>query len=302
MKPLIIIIEDTWSECQEIISNLSMQDIYQFIPKDVNEFNEIRTKIQHNEIYDFLRETIEKNYENIVLITMDLELDGHKDAGSECVHFIRNSILLPEQRLFPKLVPIIVVTNYSESDFAKTALRNGATHNISKSIIKSVHFSTIVESMINYFNTAYNNRDLTYLETELNDVVDKLTDNKKIIKSGFNNIEILINARHDETLSNFNLLFKSFFSSLENDKQKRVFDKFRTELSYVLDEETISSIKQSTWDKIKGSIKDFGSGGGFKAFVDTTYDILNEGGLLGSKEKLVGIAIKGVLEAISSSH
>lgn len=298
----IIYIEDSKQDYKAIFDLLSKK--YKVIPANDSEFDQMSRYIANNEIWGkFLKPKIIENQETLGLIMMDLDLGNTEIQGDELIYSIRNELTIPGKYFLPKLIPIISFTKFTGEEFANNALRNGATHNIPKDIVLEykdgkvigledhIHFKSIVSSIIGYYNTAYFNRSLNEW---MHGISSDLEYQGKLIKSRFDNLEILIQGNHEEILQKFDLLFNSIFESFNTDTKRRIFESFKDELSKTLKPESINKLSQSIWYKIKEEIKEVKNGGGFKAFVDTSYDILNEAGILDGKVKLIGIAIKGI--------
>lgn len=298
MKQTILIVEDVAKDYKKVINELGSD--YEYIPENMNEFNRMKNQMIVGNINEYIKDKIEKSYESLRLIICDLRLINNDEAGEALINFIRNQLEIQEKILLPRLIPIIILTAHSDQDFAKQALKSGATHNIFKGHIESIHFKQIIISMINYYRNAYLERDDEDLRKGLKDISTILEKQDKLIKSSFGNLEILINGNHEETIVKFDLLFNIVFSSFKTDTQQKIFDSFKSELTPILKDDLIGKIEQKTWDKIKIAIKESNKGGGFKAFVDTTYDLLNDAGILEGKNKLIGVAIKGIFGVLAS--
>jgi len=318
--PQILYIENEPSEIEKI--QKLFKDEYEIIPNSIDEIKLMKDEITKGHINDFVRKKIQTNYQNLRMIICDLELiPGNKNGGANVIKFIRNDLEVPEKILVPKLIPIIILTTYSDEPFAQSAIDNGATHNINKRDIKKIFFKDIVKAMIRYYSRAYLERDFDYLKKVLNDIFKEFEKQNKLILLGFENnditkefekqnklillefgtIETLLQTNHEETLAKFDLLFNFLFKSFNNHTQQKIFESFKTELGNIISTDQQEKLNESTWNQIKSAIKEVNSGGGFKTFVDSTYDILNEADILGSKGKIVGIAIKGIFGILASN-
>lgn len=319
MKKQILYIENNPDDIEKVKKLL--EDEYEIIPS-IDEIDLMLDKITQGRINEFVRDKIQTNYKNLRMIICDLELiPDNKDGGANVIKFIRNDLEVPEKMLLPRLIPIIILTNFWDDPFAQNAIDNGATHNINKDYIDDIFFKPIVMSMIRYYTRAYLERDFDYLKKGLNDITKELEEQNKLILLGFENnditkefkkqnklillefgtIETLLQANHKETLAKFDLLFNFLFKSFKSNTKQKIFESFKTELENIISPEQQEKLKQSTWDQIKSAIKEVNNGGGFKAFVDSTYNILNEEGILEGKSKLVGIAIKGIFGILASN-
>ena len=307
----IIYVEDSWQEF-EVISKLLRKKDYQVIPNNKEEFSIMSKGLANGNVWStFLETKILQNKDNIGVILMDLKFgDKNNLNGTELIQRIRNELTIKEDPFFASLVPIIAVTNHTE-DMGNGALDNGATHNIPKDKIfnydpKSgeliglhdhIHFVKIIKSMIGYFNKAYKNKNF---EKWFEQISSSLLEQNKLVKTGFDNLDITIQSNHNETISKFDLLFIFLFESLNYETKERIFNKFKDELSKIIEPESIEKLENGLWERIKDAIKEVNQGGGFKTFVDTIYETLNEADILGNKGKLVGIAIKGMFGVLAS--
>lgn len=297
MKQKILIIENDIADYSDLVKTLNT-DTYDLIPKDKPEFQRMLSAINNKKIFNCINEVLNNQKDTLRLIICDLELSKEVN-GASLVKKIRRDIVVEKSPLYARLIPIIAYTNYSDFDkYGKRALENGATHLIQKG--EEHHFSYVVDSMIDYFNTSYINRDVFYIQNELKDISNFLEKNEQLIRSGFGDIELLIQGNHEETLTKFDLLFNVIFSSFKTDTKQEIFNSFQNELKSILSDDLIKKIEQSTWDKIKEAIKEVNKGGGFKEFVNTSYDLLNEAEILNGKGKLIGIAIKGIFGLMAS--
>ncbi len=301
MKPKILYIENDKDHIKKV-RNL-LKDEYDIIP-DESEIELLTDEITKGNINGFVRDKIQNNYQNLRMIICDLELiEGNKDGGADVIKFIRKELEVPEKILLPKLIPIIILTNYSDFKYAKSALENGATHNIDKKNIDKNFFKDIVMSMIRYYTRAYLERDFDYLKYGLNDINKELEKLNNFISFRFDNLEIMVQGEHEEALAKFDLLFNFLFKSFNSDTQQKIFESFKTELENIISPEQQKQLEETTWDKIKKAIKEVNKGGGFKAFVDTSYELLEQAGVLDviPQGKFIGITIKGIFGILASN-
>lgn len=297
MKSKILIIENELKDFKKIKESIGIND-YNLIPKDDEEFNEILQHMNNNTLETHINNIIANNYSTLRLIICDLALSGDLH-GEDLIESIRNNIL-PGAYLFPRLIPIIVYTNHADEYISKQALENGATHIIQKG--QEHQFPHIVKSMINYFNIAYINRDITYVQDELKDITMYLKNQNQLITSSLGDLQILIKGNQEETLNKFDFIFKVIFESINQDKKNRIYHKFRNEIETILDQDEINKINENTWKQIKNAIVDVNKGGGFKEFVNSSYDIFEKAGFLESaRSKIIGSAIKGIFAILSTS-
>lgn len=300
-KPQILYIENDRDDIEKIQG--LFEDEYEIIPS-INEIDLMLDKITQGKINEFVRDKIQTNYQNLRMIICDLELiPGNKDGGANVIKFIRNDLEVPEKILVPKLIPIIILTNYWDTLSAQNAIDNGATHNINKRDIKKNFFKDIVKSMIRYYTRAYLERDFDYLKYGLYDIIQELEKVNNFISFRFDNLEIMVQGEHEETLAKFDLLFNFLFKSFKSDTKQKIFESFKTELENIISTDQQEKLNQSTWTQIKSAIKEVNSGGGFKAFVDTSYELLQNAGVLDAipQGKFIGITIKGILGILASN-
>jgi len=299
MKPKILFIDNDPDFFRKISSKILGNNRYDFIPENDSDLDDMLDAISMSRIETYVRDKITENHKGLRLIICDLELrDNDFDSGPNLIHYIRNNLEIPGNQILPKLIPIFSLTNYSNRKCADNAIKYGATHNINKRYIEEIYFPSIVESMTSYYNMVYSKINL---DEWMQGISSDLEFQGKLIKTRFDDIDILIQGNHEEILQKFDLLFNVLFESFNTDTKQKIFENFKDELSKTLNSEIIEKINQSIWDKIKEAIKEVNNGGGFKAFVDTSYDILNQAGILDGKVKLIGIAIKGMFGILASN-
>lgn len=297
MKDIVLIIEDDSNDYRETVRRLG-RDKFDFIPNpdDDDEISNMVSTLKTGGIEDYLRTIIQENYTRIKVILCDLEIVPDRGCvvtqGSEIIRFLKNDIVIEENELYPKFVPIIVYTKFTNNPNIERALNYGANVNIVKN--DNIYFKTLVEGYANSFKDTFFN---SYIS---------IHDIDKKIKIGFdaNRVMMIDQNEHIKELikqneSNFNTLINAVFCNMNSDKKKQFYEKFKDDIEDCFSNEEKQKINQSTWDEIKNAFIDFNADGGGKQLIDTIFEIFDAAGFLGSKGKVIAAGVKGIAGLVS---
>jgi hypothetical protein len=285
MKEKILIIEDDFSDYQEIINEIG-GDKFDFLPTPDN-YVQMQDAFNLGTLKEFVRGLIQQNYDTITVILCDLVFEGsHPDNenGSRIIKFIRNDIVIAENKLFPKFVPIIAYTNYSNGKLAEQALLYRANINIQKGTNR--HLKTLVEGYADSFKDLDSN----------NLSIDKVNQE---IKIGFDSTIIRLNEVLEQNNKQFEMLINALFSIMNKDKKEQFYERFKVNIEDYLSDKEKQKLNQSLWDEIKLAFVEFNSDGGGKQLADTICEILDNAGFLGTKGRIIAAGVKGIAGFIS---
>ncbi|PKP05328.1 MAG: hypothetical protein CVU11_00010 [Bacteroidetes bacterium HGW-Bacteroidetes-6] len=304
MKQKILIIEDDNSEYVKIKENIDSSK-YDIIPNTIEDFQVFNDLISSDtsdsiaKYKDLIRSVFEKDYKTLRLVICDIRFKDGKTSiqGYDVISFIRNYIEIEQLNLFTKLIPIIAYTNHSNAEEGEKALLAGADINIQKN--GNPHFSKVVDNLCRRFSDSYVNNQISHIETYLETYKDLLVENNRLITHSFDNIEFLIKGNHEEILKNFGTLFNAVFVNMDSAKQKKFFEDFENEITGFLTYEQKKKLKTNFWQEVSLAVSELNSKGSLKQFVDTIYELMDNAGILGTKGKIIGAAIKGGFGLIS---
>ncbi len=298
MKQKILIIEDDNSEYIKIREKIDATKC-DIIPNSIEEFQVFNDLISSDtsesisKYKELIRNIFENDYKTLRLVICDIRFkDGETSLqGYDVISFIRNYIEIQELNLFTKLIPIIAYTNHSNAEEGEKALLAGADVNIQKE--GNPHFIKVIDNLCRRFSDSYVNNQISHIENYLETYKDLLVENNRLITHSFDNIEFLIKGNHEEIIKNFGTLFNAVFVNMDSTKQKKFYDDFENEVKDFLSEEQKNKLEQNFWQRVSQAVSELNSEGSLKQFVDTIYELLDNAGILGTKGKIIGAAIKG---------
>ncbi|MEE1963099.1 hypothetical protein V1387_10425 [Allomuricauda taeanensis] len=303
MKAKILIIENELADYNRLKEYIDSSK-FQTIPRDQREQDKLiimlnsKPPVKAKEKFlDWLRDIFKQEYENLRLVICDLDLGSFRLGGEEIIRFIRNDIIIDKKPLYPKLIPIFAYSYHTTGDRGRKALHYGADFLVEKEEFENLQSQ--IETTCYRFSDMFIDRSFNDMETYFDRQRALLIENNKDLVKRIDRIEMSIKGNHDLIIKKLDTIFQTVFSGMDELKQKKFYKEFTQEIEYVLTEEQKKKIKQSTYNRIKDSISELADGKDLKQFVDSTYEILDNAGFLGTKGKVIGAAIKGIFGIIA---
>ncbi len=296
----ILIIED--NEAHYEIIHLILEEEYNFeiYPKSFSDLSKILNRANY-------LEEVNKYIDKItpIAIICDINLFGKKEKGINIIKYIRKEYISEKYSLLGPLIPIIAFTEHSDMEVESEKmgavscskyfdLNNDSARGLGKQL-----FIEKLRNQIRHFE--YVNRQLKNRASFYEEHKKLLEEYQQVIIDKIGDVEIVIQNNHSETTKMLQTLFLTSFKGLDSSKQDELVEEYKKEIrEFINNDEIFDKIKETKWERFKGSLKEVVKGGSIEAFTNTAVDMLEEVGVFKFPGgKILSIGIKGIVSIAS---